>query len=627
MTKKHICYAAFLLVGLLAGACEPKTNKQKTRPMQETVTDVHSFARPNEAVVTELDLHMKVDFDTKTLTGKASYKIENKTATDRIFLDTRDLDIQKVTLDADEKETPFAMGEEKEFLGSPLQIHIKPATKYIHIYYKTSPEAAAVQWLDARQTAGGKHPFLFTQSQAILARTWVPCQDGPGVRFTYSATVEVPKDLMAVMSAENPQEKSEDGIYEFEMDKPIPSYLLALAVGNFEFKSLSKRTGVYAEPETLEKAAYEFADMDKMLVTAEELYGPYQWGRYDVLVLPPSFPFGGMENPMLTFATPTILAGDRSLVSLVAHELAHSWSGNLVTNANWNDFWLNEGFTVYFERRIMEAIEGKDYADMLEVLGYQDLQKTLEDLGPNSNHTKLKLDLKDRDPDDGMNQIAYEKGYFLLRTIEEKVGRKRFDKFVKEYFHKFSFQSMTTEAFVEYIDKELVANHSELRPVIQRWIYEPNIPNDVKVADSKLFHEVEEELESWKNGKDASKLHTKNWSSHEWLHFIRHFPADMDMAKMQELDKAFNFSNSGNSEILAAWFEHVISHKYEAAYPQMASFMKSVGRRKFIVPLYKLLVKSEEGKKMAMDIYKEARPNYHAVAVNTLDELLGWQNL
>ncbi|MGZ5282113.1 MAG: M1 family metallopeptidase [Bacteroidia bacterium] len=592
--------------------------------MQETVTDVHSFARPQEAVVKELDLHLVVDFKTKTLTGKASYKIENKTATDRIFLDTRDLDIQKVTLDADEKETPFAMGEEKEFLGTPLQIHIKPATKYIHIYYKTSPEAAAVQWLDARQTAGGKHPFMFTQSQAILARTWVPCQDGPGVRFTYSATVEVPSDLMAVMSAENPQEKSEDGIYEFEMDKPIPSYLLALAVGNFEFKSLSKRTGVYAEPETLEKAAYEFADMDKMLVAAEELYGPYQWGRYDVLVLPPSFPFGGMENPMLTFATPTILAGDRSLVSLVAHELAHSWSGNLVTNANWNDFWLNEGFTVYFERRIMESIEGKDYADMLEVLGYQDLQRTLEELKDKPNDTKLKLDLKDRDPDDGMNQIAYEKGYFLLRTIEEKVGRKRFDKFVKEYFKNFAFQSMTTEDFVEYIDKELVANHSELRPVIKRWIYEPNIPNDVKVAHSKLFNEVEEELESWKNGKDASKLHTKNWSTHEWLHFIRHLPAGMTLAQMHDLDNAFAFTNSGNAEILAAWFEHVITHKYESAYPQLGTFMKSVGRRKFIVPLYKLLVKTDEGKKMATDIYKEARPNYHAVAVSTLDEVLGY---
>ncbi|MGZ5242541.1 MAG: M1 family metallopeptidase [Bacteroidia bacterium] len=624
MPNKIIFLVSCLFFGLLMQACSQNNKKPKIKPMQETVTDVHSFARPQEAVVKELDLHLVVDFKTKTLTGKASYKIENKTATDRIFLDTRDLDIQKVTLDADEKETPFAMGEEKEFLGTPLQIHIKPATKYIHIYYKTSPEAAAVQWLDARQTAGGKHPFMFTQSQAILARTWVPCQDGPGVRFTYSATVEVPSDLMAVMSAENPQEKSEDGIYEFEMDKPIPSYLLALAVGNFEFKSLSKRTGVYAEPETLEKAAYEFADMDKMLVAAEELYGPYQWGRYDVLVLPPSFPFGGMENPMLTFATPTILAGDRSLVSLVAHELAHSWSGNLVTNANWNDFWLNEGFTVYFERRIMESIEGKDYADMLEVLGYQDLQRTLEELKDKPNDTKLKLDLKDRDPDDGMNQIAYEKGYFLLRTIEEKVGRKRFDKFVKEYFKNFAFQSMTTEDFVEYIDKELVANHSELRPVIKRWIYEPNIPNDVKVAHSKLFNEVEEELESWKNGKDASKLHTKNWSTHEWLHFIRHLPAGMTLAQMHDLDNAFAFTNSGNAEILAAWFEHVITHKYESAYPQLGTFMKSVGRRKFIVPLYKLLVKTDEGKKMATDIYKEARPNYHAVAVSTLDEVLGY---
>lgn len=606
-------------------SCDSDGRRPNKKPMEENPIDVHSFSRPQEAVVKALDLHLKVDFESKVLTGKASYVIENLKGVDRIFFDTHDLEIQKVTLDSQETETPFAMGEEAEYLGRPLQVTIRPETRQVHIHYKTSPDAAAVQWLEPRQTAGGKHPFLFTQSQAILARTWVPCQDGPGIRFTYRAKVEVPKELMALMSAENPREKSPDGIYTFEMSKPVPSYLLALAVGDLEFKEIGPRTGVYAEPQTVNEAAYEFADMEKMLVAAEKLYGPYQWGRYDVIVLPPSFPFGGMENPMLTFATPTILAGDRSLVSLVAHELAHSWSGNLVTNATWNDFWLNEGFTVYFERRIMEAIEGKDYAHMLEVLGYQDLERELNNLGPDTSATKLKLDLKDHDPDDGMNQIAYEKGYFLLRIIEQRVGRKKFDRFIKEYFSKFAFQSMTTEMFIEYINGTLLRDDEKLRKTLNRWIYEPGVPKRIPVAKSKRFADVDEALRKYKKGKMPSQKKVKKWSSHEWLHFLRKLPKDMKGKDMAALDKAFNFTNSGNSEILAAWFEHAIAHKYEAAYPQLRKFLTTVGRRKFVLPLYKKLAVSPEGKEMALDIYKEARPNYHSVTEGSVDHVLGWQ--
>jgi leukotriene-A4 hydrolase len=599
------------------------TNKSKTQ-MPHKLTDVHSFSHPDEAVVKDLDLDIAVDFKSKTISGKASYKIENKTGTDTIYLDTKDMDISKVTEGANENVIPFEMGPEVKFLGKALKIKIKKDTKYIHVYYKTSPEAAALQWLEPKQTAGGKYPFLFTQSEAILARTWVPCQDGPGVRFTYSATVKVPKELMAVMSAENPEEKSADGIYHFHMEQAIPSYLLALAVGDIAFKSLSKRTGVYAEHVTLEKAAYEFADMEKMLDAAEKLYGPYRWDRYDVIVLPPSFPFGGMENPRLTFATPTILAGDRSLVSLVAHELAHSWSGNLVTNATWNDFWLNEGFTVYFERRIMEALEGKDYADMLEVLGYQDFQDNVNELGAKSDDTKLKLNLEGRDPDDGMTQIAYEKGYSLLRLIEDNVGRAKFDSFVKKYFATFAFQSMNTEKFLEYLESELIHHDDKLEKAINihAWVYEPGMPSNVPIIVSKRFKKVDESLEDWKNGKPAKELETENWSTHEWLQFIRHLPEDMTIKQMEELDKAFGFTNSGNSEILAAWFEHVIKHQYKAGYKSLENFMTTVGRRKFIVPMYKLLMASEEGKKMAREIYKKARPNYHTVATSTIDEIV-----
>lgn len=591
--------------------------------MSSTVKDIHSFARPDEAVVKHIDLDIKVDFDSSTISGKAVLTIDNLKEADTIVLDTKDMAVTKVTEGTDETPVQFALGNDVKYLGRALNIPIKPDTRTVTVYYKTEPQAAALQWLTPQQTAGGKYPFLFTQSEAILARTWAPCQDGPGVRFTYNATVQVPKELMAVMSASNPEQKSADGIYHFEMKQPIPSYLLALAVGDIAFRKLTDNTGVYAEPVTLDKAAWEFADMHKMLEAAEKLYGPYRWERYDVLVLPPSFPFGGMENPRLTFATPTILAGDRSLVSLVAHELAHSWSGNLVTNATWNDFWLNEGFTVYFERRIMEALEGKDYADMLEVLGYQDLLTTVKELGVNSNDTKLKLDLKDRDPDDGMTQIAYEKGYFLLRLMEEHVGRPRFDAFVKEYFNTFAFQSMTTEKFLKYLDGTLLKDDKTFQKEVERWIYTTGIPDDIIVVKSTRFEKVNQTLKDWKGGKPAASLDTKNWSSHEWLNFIRNLPANMTIAQMTELDNAFHFSDSGNSEILAAWFLHVIAHNYTQAYPQMEKFMMTVGRRKFIVPLYKALMQTPDGKARAKDIYHKARPNYHPVATSTLDEVVG----
>jgi leukotriene A-4 hydrolase/aminopeptidase len=615
----------WLVIAVFTSCDRPNVKVEPDNPktMSSTVKDIHSFARPDEAVVKHIDLDIKVDFDSSTISGKAILTIENLKNADTIVLDTKDMAVTKVTEGADEKAVQFALADEIKYLGRALNIPIKPDTKTITVYYKTEPQAAALQWLTPQQTAGGKYPFLFTQSEAILARTWVPCQDGPGVRFTYNATVQVPKELMALMSASNPEEKSADGIYHFEMKQPIPSYLLALAVGDIAFRKLTDNTGVYAEPVTLDKAAWEFADMHKMLEAAEKLYGPYRWDRYDVLVLPPSFPFGGMENPRLTFATPTILAGDRSLVSLVAHELAHSWSGNLVTNATWNDFWLNEGFTVYFERRIMEALEGKGYADMLEVLGYQDLKTTVKELGVNSNDTKLKLDLKDRDPDDGMTQIAYEKGYFLLRLMEEHVGRPRFDAFVKEYFNTFAFQSMTTEKFLAYLDTTLLKDDKAFQKEVERWIYSTGIPDDIIVVKSARFEKVNQTLKDWEGGKPAASLDTKNWSSHEWLNFIRNLPTDMTVAQMTELDNAFHFSNSGNSEILAAWFLHVIAHNYTQAYPQMDKFMMTVGRRKFIVPLYKALMQTPDGKARAKDIYHKARPNYHPVATSTLDEVVG----
>ncbi len=590
-------------------------------------SDPHSFAKPDEAVVKHLDLDVTVDFGSKTLFGKATYKIENRKSVQQIILDTRDLKIERITMNRDESPVSFSLGKPVKHLGSALVVSITPQTEFITIHYATSPDAGALQWLGKEQTAGKKAPFFFTQSQAILARTWVPCQDGPGMRFSYSATVHVPKGLMAVMSAENPVSLSSDGVYHFNMPQPIPAYLLALAVGDFVFKPVGKLTGVYAEPVTVDKAVHEFADLDKMVAAAEKLYGPYEWGRYDLIVLPPSFPFGGMENPRLTFCTPTILAGDRSLVSLVAHELAHSWSGNLVTNATWNDFWMNEGFTVYFENRIMEALYGKSFADMQALLGLEDLKETITNLGATSEDTHLKLNLDDRDPDDGVTDVAYEKGHFLLLLIEQTVGREKFDLFLKNYFQKHKFQSITTEQFLTEYKSELIQGDSAAaRKIdIERWIYGPGIPDNCPNIISERFNAVDATVEEWKKGTPAKNLNTKEYTSNEWQRFIRSLPEQMTSAKMQDLDDAFHFTGSGNSEILAAWFEHAIKAKFKPAYPALEFFLEHVGRRKFCKPLYTLLAKTPDGLELAKKIYTIARPNYHSVTHGTIDELLHWK--
>ncbi|WP_017731097.1 M1 family metallopeptidase [Nafulsella turpanensis] len=619
------CLSLFLLPFVVS--CAQQANEREVETESAMIEDdVHSFARPEEAVVKHLNWEADVDFEKQQIEAIARLDIETAEGADELILDTKGLNIEKVTLGEEETPAEFKVGETDKILGSPLTIAITPETEQVNVYYTTGKDAEALQWLTPAQTAGKEHPFLFTQSQAILARSWVPIQDSPGIRFTYDATVTVPENLLALMSAENPQEKNDIGVYQFEMDQPIPAYLMALTVGDVVFEPIGERTGVYAEPSVIDEAAYEFAELDEMLEAAEELYGPYRWERYDLIVLPPSFPFGGMENPRLTFATPTILAGDRSLTSLVAHELAHSWSGNLVTNATWGDFWLNEGFTVYFERRIMEALYGPEYAEMLAELGYQDLKETVEELEASgqSEDTKLKLDLKGRNPDDGVTNIAYEKGYFFLRHLENLVGREKFDAFLREYFDSNAFKTMTTQEFIEYLNENLLEpNNIEVTDqTYEAWIYEEGLPESMPVVESERFNAVDAQLAAWKNGTPAAELETKDWSSHEWLHFIRNLPEDMTEAQLIELDKAFGFTRSGNSELLAAWFMHTIAHQYEPAKPALREFLTSVGRRKFLMPLYKKLIEMPEGAQLARDIYAEARPNYHFVSTNSLDELL-----
>jgi leukotriene-A4 hydrolase len=609
-----------ILIALFIGA-----GTLMSQSTSAAVPDIHSFANSSEVAVSHIDLDLAVNFETKTLSGTAVVTIDRLKKTNKLILDTRDLTITRVTLDKNSAPAVFTLGNEVKYLGRPLTITITPTTRTVTIHYSTSPNAAALQWLEPSQTSGKEKPFLFTQSQAILARTWVPCMDGPGVRMTYAATIRTRPDLLAVMSASNPTERSADGIYRFEMKQRIPSYLLALTVGDLSFRSLGNRSGVYAEPSMVDRSANEFVDLEKMIIAAEELYGPYRWERYDLLVLPPSFPFGGMENPRLTFATPTILAGDRSLVALVAHELAHSWSGNLVTNAVWNDFWLNEGFTVYFEHRIMEKVYGRTYTEMLSTLTLKDLHETIEGMGKDNPDTRLKLDLSGRDPDDGVTDIAYNKGYFLLRLFEETFGREQWDAFLMKYFNDNAFSTMTTEKFLKHLDAKFKVRTDKTLAAklrIDEWVYGPGLPDNCPKPQSMEFEKVAAQLSSFTSGIPASQLNVTDWTTHHWLYFLRNIPDTIRLEKVIELDYAFNFTRSGNSEILCEWFQRCIKADYETAFGPMRGYLMNVGRRKLVKPIYTALARTEKGKAWAKQVYEKARPGYHSVTYNTIDGIL-----
>lgn len=620
-------FRTYLLLLIIASiGCTNKTQPESVES-NKIVKDVHSFSNPDEVVVRHMDINLHVNFAEKKLFGKTGLHIKNKSNATNLILDIRDMDIQRVTLGNGEIPATFELGEVDSVHGQALTIAITPATELVNVYYATSPDAAALQWLPPNQTAGSEHPYLYTQSQAILARTWVPSQDTPGVRMTYSARVKTDPGLLVLMSAKNPVRKSPQGIYEFEMPQPIPSYLLAMAVGDIAYKSIGPTSGVYAEPSVVDAAAYEFGNTGEMINTAEKLYGPYRWGKYDILVLPPSFPFGGMENPRLTFATPTVLAGDRSLTSLIAHELAHSWSGNLVTNATWDDFWLNEGVTTYIERRIMEELYGRAYEEMLAELGFEDLKDEIKRLGENDPDTRLHLDLEGRDPDDGMSDVAYEKGALFLRMLEENVGREKWDSFLHKYFDTFAFQPMTSEKFVDYLTANLfggdVQKKQELK--IDEWIYGTGIPDNCPKIESTEFEAVENQIKMWEEGTPARMLDTKGWTTHHWVHFLRNLPDSLSQKQMAELDVAFDFTQSTNSEILFAWLKLAIRHKYQPAYPVLENFLMTIGRRKFLEPLYKELAKTPEGKETALRIYKQSRGKYHAITYQTIDEILNWK--
>ena len=600
--------------------------------------DSHSAIGYHDVMINHAGLDLDVDFERKKISGAARLRFEVRwelQAAVTLRLDARGLTIKSVEVypgTPDAAPVSWKDHPEKPILGRQVEIKVPirrnlPTPEVNHcevlIKYETAPDAGALQWLDPAQTAGKVKPFLFTQSEAIQARTWLPIQDTPLARITYDATIRVPAGLTAVMAADAIP-GGEPNTFRFRMDRPIPSYLIALAVGDLEFRKLGDRTGVWAEPSVVAKAAHEFADTEQMIQATEKTFGPYRWGRYDLLVLPASFPFGGMENPKLTFATPTVLAGDRSLVALVAHELAHSWSGNLVTNAYWNDFWLNEGFTVYLERRIVEAVYGVERRQMEDVLGIGELRADLARL--DARDQKLKLDLLGRDPDDGMTQVAYEKGALFLIELERVFGRDRFDPFLRGYFDHFAFQSITTYEFEQYLKKHLLDPNPELAKQINvdAWIHDPGLATVQFVEPtSPRLDAVNAAAQGWAAGQLASKdLPTAAWTTQEWLQFLRQLPEKLTPAQMADLDAAWHLTDRPNAEVAGQWLLMAARNQYHPADARIESFLSTVGRRKFIIPIYRALIATPAGAEQARAIYAQARPFYHPIAAESVDKLL-----
>lgn len=640
----------FIYLGLLFSSCNTRPKYiENQNTSNDTIIDDHSYANLNTIKTIHLELELDVNFQNKTIYGVARHEMVNNNASVAIF-DTRNLLIQKVTTGKidHEQEADFVIGEmdKDSILGQPLKVTVDPKTTQVNIYYQTTKGSEALDWLDTLSTSSKTKPFLYTQGQAILTRTWIPLQDSPSNRFTYNAEVRVPKDLLALMSAENPKEKNDLGIYNFEMDQPIPSYLISLAVGDIAYHSFDATTGVYAEKELLDACKYEFVDLPKMMKAASYLYGDYQWKQYDLMVLPYSFPFGGMENPRLTFVNPTILAGDRSLVSVIAHELAHSWSGNLVTNNTWDDFWLNEGFTVYFEQRIMEVLYGKETADILAQLEFQEMQEEMKEIlaGKHPEDSQLHLNLKGRNPDDGMTTIAYIKGAFFLKTLESKVGREKFDRFLKHYFNVFKFKTVSTATFITEMENNLLMS-KKFSFDYNEWIFSNGLPKNSVIINSSRLKRMESLAKRFSAGenvfepvvtyqwqkiknskkkkriKKVSKIKRDDFIVQEWQTFIRGLSDDISIQKLKYLDATFNFSTWGNSEVMAEWFVLNIHRENRIIRPAIEKFISKVGRRKYLLPIYKALASNPDDKVWAKKVFDNSKAYYHAVSRNSIAKL------
>jgi leukotriene-A4 hydrolase len=577
--------------------------------------DPHSYNDDAQVETESFALSARVDFAAQTLHAEVEF-LFRAPGGGALDLDTRDLAIERV-VDQGGRELPFVLHPAEPILGARLAIELPPATRAVRIRYRTAPDASALQWLEPPQTSGGRHPFLFSQCQAIHARSVVPLQDTPRVRVRYTAALEIPRALRAVMAAA-PQGRAEHGdtaTERYEMPQPIPPYLLAFAVGDLASRDLSPRSRVWAEPGVLDRAAYEFGEVEAMIAAAEALFGPYDWERFDVLAMPPSFPYGGMENPRLTFVTPTVIAGDRSLVSVLAHELAHSWTGNLVTNANAEHFWLNEGFTVYAERRIVEALYGVEEAELQAAIGRRELDKEIARFARTPELTRLRTRLTGVDPDEAFSKVPYEKGYLFLRALEEEAGREAFTRWLRGYLQAFRFGAVTTDDFTAHLEGELPGLLE--RACAPRWIDREGVPDTAPRPRSARLEAIER-LAGAVPPRDVAA----RWSPMEWQLYLESVPRPAPPELCGALDEQHGLTASTNHEVLVAWLALALASGHHRVLPRVEEVLGAVGRMKYLRPLYRALAADERTRPIAHRTFERFAAGYHPIARQVVEAVL-----
>lgn len=636
--------ASFFGLSACDQAAAPQPAETMISPIltSDEAFDDYTFAQPQIARVTHLALDLALDFAGKNVSGTATLNIDAADGAAEIILDSDGLQITSIT-DGAGDALEWEIGEYVADKGEPLTISFAAtasdageqivAPEQIAITYSSAPEAEALQWLSPQQTAGGEHPFLLSQGQAILNRTWIPTQDSPGIRQTWEARITAPTPLKVVMSGIIQGSVLDAGVdvgddrraYSFRMDQPVAPYLIAIAAGDIYFQDLGPRSGVWAEGEVLEAAALELGDTEAMIDAAESLYGDYRWGRYDMIILPPSFPYGGMENPVMTFLTPTFIAGDRSNTGLIAHELAHSWSGNLVTYASWRDGWLNEGVTSYLESRISEVVFGETRAAQERALSFAAIENALEDLGADSPMTIMRTPPQ-LNPMEYDSAIIYDKGALFMHTLESIIGREEFDVWMRSWFDTHAFEPATSEMFIADLRENLVGDNEELNEMLmlEEWIYGTGLPENAVRPDPAAFAVVDAAVAAYAGTGALDGAAWPRWTAAEQMRFLQELPETLAASDLEQLEATLNLSGSGNNEIRFLWLKLALQNRYDPAVPMAEEFLAAVGRNKFVEPLFEAM--SEQGAwgmAIANPLYELTRPGYHSYTRSKVDPLLG----
>jgi aminopeptidase N len=643
MIRSSVTGLLLVLASVVAGAAHAAAAHAKIDEGNiDPNNDYHSYANIDQFRVTRMEMDLRVwivnGSTAKTLDGVVALEIKrlDPRATE-LVLDTKGLMISEVTEKATDvlgaiskNETtwvsrPFHMGKSDPILGSPLVIELPPSSKptaLIKIDYETTDDSTGLMWIDPKLNPGHRKRFLYTRAAGLSTRTWIPMQDTPQVRVTYSLRLHAPQEMQAVMSGERDPKVKARGEFLFNMAKPVPPDSIALAVGEWKFVETGPRSGVYAEKSIIKAAAKAFADTESMLQADEQMFGAYRWSRFDILVMPPGFPRLGAANPRIVFMSPTAVADDKSAPRALAREMAHAWSGNLVSNATWRDLWLTEGIAAYMESRTMTAMYGAERASLEEVAGLKSLRDAMATLKPADQ--LLAVDLRGRDPLQGFNEVPYEKGRLFLNFLDAKFGREHFDAFLRGYFDHFAFKSLSTEQFLTYLGENLLDRFPGIVTAaeVDQWVNGPGIPAYAVLPVTNMLQPVDEARAAFSSGKLQPKQFGADWLAEQWIYFFDNLTGPLSSAQLAALDKAHDFSASTDGELERSWFNQVIVSDYRMAYPQVEQFLTMVGRTTLIAPLYVQLMKTDSGATLARRVYTKARSAYHPETVEVIDAIV-----